>query len=57
VAVVVEEIEVVDTAPREAAAAPAAAPPAPGRTDQEIADVAERAWRRVAALQERVRAD
>jgi hypothetical protein len=53
--VVVNEVSVEPAAPPAPAATPAAAPP--GASDATIADAAERHWKRVAELQERVRAD
>jgi hypothetical protein len=54
-AVVVNEVSVESAAPPPPAAA-ASAPPT-GAPDATIADAAERHWKRVAELQERVRAD
>ena len=53
--IVVNEVSV-DAAPAPAPA-PAAASPPPASSDAAIADAAERHWKRVADLQERVHAD
>jgi hypothetical protein len=55
--IVVNEVSV-DAAPAPPPApAAAAAPPPSGNSDAAIADAAERHWKRVAELQERLRAD
>jgi hypothetical protein len=54
-AIVVNEVSV-DAAPAPAPVT-AATSPSPGNSDAAIADAAERHWKRVADLQERIRAD